>query len=175
MNNICLKVYKTENVIPLSNDDYYYYLMGKINNAKYRVYASIFIINSLISKDVELKVRDLIKNLAYAKWRNVDVRIIFGNSKNCEIKTANETTARYMHSLGISVKQYESLFRSSLHSKYVIIDDELIILGSHNWSNGAFAKNLEDSVAIYSKELNTILNDEFHKLWKTGINMEEIL
>jgi len=163
-----LPVYKTEKVIPLRNEDYFYYLLNSIRNARYRIHVSVFLVNAIVTNDVRLRVRELIKALSYKKWQNIDVRIIFGNSKTRSIRTANETTAHYMKELGLSVRQYESSYRRSLHSKYIIVDDELIILGSHNWSPGAFLENSEDSVAVYSKELNTILNDEFHKLWNNA-------
>jgi phosphatidylserine/phosphatidylglycerophosphate/cardiolipin synthase-like enzyme len=169
-----LPVYKTEKAISLRNENYHYYLLEKIKKAKYRIYATSFIINSLIKNDVELKIRNLIKVLAYAKWQNVDVKIMFGNSQNSTISTANETTAHYMKELGLSVKRYESSYRKSLHSKYVIIDDDLIMIGSHNWSEGAFSKHNEYSIAVYSKELNTILNDEFHKLWNNAKELEAL-
>jgi len=169
-----LPVYKTEKIIPLGNEDYYNYLLNCINNANRRLYASIFILNALIKDDKELQVRNLIKALSYAKWKNVDVKILTGNSINCNIKLMVETTANYIKELGIPVKQYSSKMRKSLHSKYVIVDDEIVIVGSQNWSHNAFSLSNEDAVAIYSKEQNIILNDEFQKLWKIAKKLEEI-
>lgn len=50
----------------------------------------------------------------------------------------------------ISAKKPQS--KKLLHSKLMIIDDEIVILGSHNYTQNAFTMNQEMSVILYAKD-----------------------
>lgn len=52
---------------------------------------------------------------------------------------------------GLRVKRVES--SKLLHTKLMIIDDEIAILGSHNYTKNAFNINYEVSVIIYDREI----------------------
>jgi len=151
--------------IPLRGRYYYYFLRNGIECAKYRIWASIFIINVTREHDCQLEVRDILKLLAYKRALGLDVRVIIGDSQNSAIRETNEIARSYLEAKGISIRKYKGT-KKSTHSKYAIIDDDLIVLGSHNWTKNAFGKNEEDSVAIYSKCLNRELAYQFLATWK---------
>jgi phosphatidylserine/phosphatidylglycerophosphate/cardiolipin synthase-like enzyme len=159
-------VYQIKEALPLRNEQYFEFLNGKFQEARKRIWASIFIINPIVEDDVYLAVRTLLKKLAYAKWRNVDIRILVGTSNNPGIRVANDTAYEYLRNLDIPVRKFIGKYRKSLHSKYVIIDDEIIVVGSHNWTPGAAGKHNEDSIAVCSQELNRLLCDEFISNWQ---------
>lgn len=52
-----------------------------------------------------------------------------------------------------------------VHVKLMIIDDEIAILGSHNYSLSAFTLNYEISVIIHNKEVVNRLKTFFNNLW----------
>jgi phosphatidylserine/phosphatidylglycerophosphate/cardiolipin synthase-like enzyme len=166
--------YHIENVIPLRNEHYFTFLCKIIQNAKKRIWASIFIVNPTVDNDSSLAIRSLIKRLSYAKWRNVDVKVIVGDSNVRNIRIANETTLAYMKQLGIPARKFVGTYRRSLHSKYVIIDDYMIIVGSHNWTPGAALLHDEDSVALFSREMNLLLCDEFAMHWGNASTLIEV-
>ena len=54
------------------------------------------------------------------------------------------------------------------HAKAVIIDQEVAIIGSHNWTTNSLHRNLELSVMIKDKEEVKRMIEEFDKLFKSG-------
>jgi phosphatidylserine/phosphatidylglycerophosphate/cardiolipin synthase-like enzyme len=54
------------------------------------------------------------------------------------------------------------------HAKGVIVDDEIAILGSHNWTTNSLKRNLEISVLVQgTSEVKRLIN-EFDKLFQEG-------
>jgi len=157
--------FSIKSAIPLPDRHYYYFLRNAIESAKYRIWGSIFLVNVTREHDYHLEVRDIIKLLSYKRSLGINVRVIIGHSKTTPaIREADEIARRYMHSRGILVRRYKGT-KTSTHSKYVIIDDDLVVLGSHNWTMNAFSKSKEDSIAIYSKEINRELDRQFLATW----------
>ena len=54
------------------------------------------------------------------------------------------------------------------HTKVMIIDEQLTLLGSTNWTYSALTDNNEVSVLIRSKEVAKDLGDYFNKVKSTG-------
>ncbi|MBT3384281.1 MAG: hypothetical protein HN778_20440 [Prolixibacteraceae bacterium] len=161
--------FQTDKAVLLSDQDYYKFLLNKIDYAKKYIYVSIFIIN--IMEDKGLKIRTLINKLKYAAWKGVDVKIIIGHSqKNIVIDMYDKVSFEYLKK-SIPIKFANPDDDYSLHSKYVVIDDKITIAGSHNWEYKAFFKNKEDSIATYSRDVALELKHEFNKLWKTGLEV----
>lgn len=71
-----------------------------------------------------------------AHRRHVDVRALVNLSGAVEA----------LQSLGVPVKKVFS--KDLLHAKVLIIDDNIAIIGSHNYTKSAFEKNFECSVLI---------------------------
>ncbi len=158
--------YEIDKVVTLRNEQYFTFLNGMIQKARKRIWAAIFIVNPTVEDDYFLTIRNLLKILTYALWRNVDVRVLIGQSEAFGISTANETAFSYLHHLGVPVRKFIGQYRRSMHSKYVVIDDELLICGSHNWTPGAANLHEEDSIAVFSEEMNLLLRDEFISHWQ---------
>jgi phosphatidylserine/phosphatidylglycerophosphate/cardiolipin synthase-like enzyme len=159
--------FHTDKAVLLSDQDYYIYLLDKIDHAQKYIYASVFIINIL--EDKEKKIRILLDKLKYAKWRGVDVKLIIGHSqKNLLIDLYDRMCFEYLKD-AVPIKYARPDDDYSLHSKYVVIDDKISIAGSHNWEHKAFFENKEDSVATFSRDVALEFKHEFNKLWKTGL------
>jgi len=56
------------------------------------------------------------------------------------------------------------------HAKAVMIDKEIAIVGSHNWTTNSLKRNLEVSIMVKDKEEVSRLVEEFDKLYKEGVN-----
>lgn len=159
-----------EKVIQLSDDDYYYFLVNAIKKAKKKIYAVIFIVDPL--KDPGHRIGKLLGELSYARWRGLDVRLIVGHSQRTfVIDMCGRAAKKYGDSIGVPVKFANPQDDSSLHSKYLILDDKLVIVGSHNWTNIDIFRNNEDSLALYSREIALELNREFYEIWESGLEV----
>ena len=160
-----LPVYNIDYSVPLRNADYYGYLWNRISQAKKRIWASVFIVNAATANDTELKVRELLKHLAYAKWRNVDVKVLLGQSQVGALQIQNHAVAHFLRAMGIEARLFQSDENISSHSKYLVIDEEFVMVGSNNWSPGGLGGNIEDTLAVRSSGLNTTLAMNFLKHW----------
>jgi phosphatidylserine/phosphatidylglycerophosphate/cardiolipin synthase-like enzyme len=56
--------------------------------------------------------------------------------------------------------------RGSMHHKFLIAKDQLLITGSYNWSNNAEYYNQENLLTIDDKESIQAYQDEFEQLWE---------
>ena len=165
-----IPAYPILSVIPLQGQDYLPHILDKIDSAKTRIWASIFIVDARVHKDEFNSVRTLIEKLAYAAWRNVDVRIIVGSATIVDVYVACLTSAYYMKKQGLNVRGFASATnrRKSTHSKYLLFDDNWTIIGSNNWTHESFHEAVNSSLAVESEELNASLSHEFGAVWQTS-------
>jgi phosphatidylserine/phosphatidylglycerophosphate/cardiolipin synthase-like enzyme len=55
-----------------------------------------------------------------------------------------------------------------LHHKFALIDDQIVITGSHNWSEAANSKNDETALVIYSSTISAHFSREFKRLYENA-------
>lgn len=86
---------------------------------------------------------------------NVEVVIDSGSAKRSQADTLNSN----------GVKVYIDSKHAIMHNKVIIIDDEIVISGSYNYSNAANVSNAENLLIIKSKMLakKYLDNWEHHK------------
>ncbi len=82
----------------------------------------------------------------------------------CRAITNFNSNFDLLKSLGIKVKKYSS--RKTLHSKLIIIDGKFAIIGSHNYTMGAFNINHELSIMIDQPAFISRLEQYFTNLWR---------
>lgn len=156
-----------DRVVPLRNKDYYWYLLARVRQARRRIWASIFIVDVSRVGDPNRDVRKLLKEIAYARFRGLDVRILTGDSNTTvSIKQINMIARKFMWIRAVNARRYRPLEKSSTHDKFVIIDEDIVILGSHNWTDRAFNHNEEDSLGIRSANLARLMEPEFLPNWE---------
>lgn len=160
----------------LQNSTYYDSLMSSINDARKSIHISIFSLNADNSKDHQLKVRDLLKLLCKKNKDGIDVRVMLGNSnklnKSIQYSTldvTNEIAFTFLKSFGVKVSFFQHYKQESSHSKYVVIDDEISFIGSHNFSPRAFDSGNDDSICVYDLSLAEELKRVFFTDWKYAI------
>jgi phosphatidylserine/phosphatidylglycerophosphate/cardiolipin synthase-like enzyme len=109
----------------------------------------------------------LIKELIDAKKRGVKVEVILevkeGTDRTSE---RNRHTGKILSDGGVEVI-YDPLFKTT-HTKLMVIDGHLTLLGSTNWTHYALTNNNEASALIRSKEVAKELIDYFNKVKATG-------
>lgn len=65
--------------------------------------------------------------------------------------------------VGCQVKKLE--FKNLVHCKLMIIDKEIFVIGSHNYTQSAFQMNLELSVILENPDQKTNILNFFDNLW----------
>lgn len=85
--------------------------------------------------------------------RGVEVRAIV-NSQN---------VADTLRQVGAQVKKFQSAHL--LHAKLMIIDDKIVVTGSHNYTQSAFSANYELSVILRDVVNIGDYSQFFHNLW----------
>jgi phosphatidylserine/phosphatidylglycerophosphate/cardiolipin synthase-like enzyme len=109
----------------------------------------------------------LIKELIDARKRGVKVGVIL-EVKEGEDRTTkrNRHTGKILSEGGVEVI-YDSLFKTT-HAKFMVVDGQLSLLGSTNWTYYALTNNSEASVLIRSQELARAIIDYFNRVKATG-------
>lgn len=136
-------------------------LSGMIARAKYRVWASLFIVDINPQGDPGLRVLNIFHELSAARWRGVDVRLVISGSRdNLAIAEATASAVLLAEQFKIPTTWLAAVPRRGSHSKFVIADDE-VLLGSQNWSPSAFLASTQDSVWSESAALAAYLGGIF--------------
>ncbi|MEM1607459.1 MAG: phospholipase D family protein [Candidatus Bathyarchaeia archaeon] len=102
------------------------------------------------------------KAIIEAYSRGVDVKAVFEKS---QITQYSEYWR--LRDAGIPVRNDTN--HESMHHKVVIIDGEIVITGSYNWSKTAEEKNNENLIIIRSKDIAEIYREEFEKIWDKSV------
>lgn len=126
------------------------YMLKAIGNAKKRVY---------IQTPYFLPTDAMLSALQAAALSRVDVRVMIPLKSD----SSTLTLASYsyiMECLRAGIKIY--LFEAGmLHSKTMMIDDRLSAIGSANIDFRSFEHNFEETMFIFSSEVNTTLRTQF--------------
>jgi DNA uptake protein ComE-like DNA-binding protein len=109
----------------------------------------------------------LLDELIAAKARGVDVRVILDRDRETDpymSTVINANAKRYLEDHGVECRfDTEDVL---LHSKYVILDTQMCVLGSHNWSAGSYSEFDDLSFVVQSPEIAAALVTRFEQLWK---------
>lgn len=109
----------------------------------------------------------LIEELLAAQKRGVQVEVVLDVQQDNERTTKrNMETGSILNQGGVSVTLDEN--KTTTHTKLLIIDGAIVVLGSTNWTYSALTKNHEVSVIIYSQEAARQLQDYFNKVKLAG-------
>lgn len=93
------------------------------------------------------------QKLVSAVRRGVCVRTITNSAKVVET----------LNLLGFYAKKWPQ--KNLLHSKLVIIDNKIVVSGSHNFTGNAFCSNIETSVVFNDEKIALQFSEYFNNLW----------
>lgn len=120
-----------------------------IDKAKNKILISTFFITNHAIK----------QSLINAKLRGIDVKLI-----NDATNASNKYNInKELRENGIIVKTEN--YAGKNHSKNIIIDDDISIIGSMNFTNSGERRNDENVIIIKDKDINTYLQSVFYHLW----------
>ncbi|MGR3221125.1 MAG: phospholipase D-like domain-containing protein, partial [Candidatus Anammoxibacter sp.] len=130
-----------------------------IDQAEEAIYMVMYLVN-VDERNPKSRVYQLSQSLIDAHERGVAVTIIldqsvdYSRTKRGELwqtEGKNDNAFRLFKEHGLDVSYDKTSILT--HSKILIIDKEIVIVGSTNWSEYALERNNESSVLIRSSEL----------------------
>jgi len=107
----------------------------------------------------DFTLRPVAQAVLEAKARGVKVRIVFDSAQIKE----EYSKSRYLIKKGVDVRF--KLGPGIMHNKFAIIDDQVVLTGSFNWTVSAEKKNSENLLVIKDKELAQKYEKQFKLLW----------
>ncbi len=92
--------------------------------------------------------------------KGIDVKIISDNDKQYD----RGSDIDYLHDKGLDIRI--DLTSAHMHHKFALIDRDILITGSYNWTVSAAERNQENIIVTDQKDLVKDFNDEFIRLWR---------
>lgn len=156
----------------LENTAFYSHLFDLIEGASRSIYIAHFSFNVEANLDTQQRVRNIVKLLAKQCGAGLDVRVLLGNRYKAdpqqafqELDSSNELTYTLLSACGVPAGFFQHSQLGSSHSKYVLIDGRITVLGSHNISPRALTVGKDDSVAIDDPAVAATVTARFTADW----------
>ena len=150
--------------ILLTNEDYFPALLKAIDEAQSEIFMSIFSFKAGVHKNSYPDI--VLAHLARATKRGIKVIVILENTGGHDYKldAENHKTKQLLEEKGINV--YLDSPRQTTHTKLIVIDERLVILGSHNLTQAALKYNNEISILMDRPNLAKRARDYMLKIIK---------
>lgn len=150
----------------LLDKDYFPKVKALIDDAERSVHIMMFEA-SYYDKFPKSPSNQLIEAVANAGRRGLNVEVILEVGNNTERTTLrNRETGNTLKKNGVTVfLDSESI---TTHTKLLVIDKSIVVLGSTNWTYNALVKNHEISVVIHSENMARNLQDYFCRVKKSS-------
>ena len=148
----------TSQIYTLTDREYYYSIIDDVRNANYSVMVAMY---SIVydSEDTFDWANDLIRELIYARERGVNVTVILEYRTYWNYMDENLDAYNYLSANGVNILLDNDT--ETDHMKLVIIDDYIVYIGSHNWSESGLYYNRESSIKIVSPEIAKVFKEYF--------------
>lgn len=126
--------------------------------------AIVYAINSA-NKTVDVALysftsRPIAQALTEAKQRGVSIRVLLDDGQN------KSRYSKKIFLINNSIPLRTDFSGALMHHKFAVIDSNLLITGSYNWTASANNKNFENLLIINSTELSNTYLKEFQRLWR---------
>ena len=142
----------------LNDKDYYRSLINDLKNAKEKILVAMY--SMIYDPDDPFDwANDLIRELVKAEERGVNVEVILEYRTHNGYMDENLEAYHYLREHGVDVRLDRD--KDTDHMKLVVIDGEIIYVGSHNWTEAALYYNHETSIRIVDSQAAKILETYF--------------
>jgi len=158
-------VVPTSQIRNLTDREYYYSIMEDIRSANSSIMVAMY--SMVYDPDDSFDwANDLIRELVYARERGVNVTVILEyRTYYGEYMDRNLDAYNYLSANGVNVLLDSDA--ETDHMKLVIIDDYIVYVGSHNWSESGLYYNKETSIRIVSSEIAKEFKEYFQTIRKS--------
>lgn len=146
----------------ISARDYFKTALREISKAQVSIDLFMFVV-SFNPNEPKSKPARLLKSLVEAKKRGVEVNVYLDQNVDLfngtnEIEGKNNEAVDYIKMNGLNVYMDDKYNYS--HSKALVIDKKIALIGSSNWSRSAFNRNQEANILVRSEKFaKEILDD----------------
>lgn len=113
--------------------------------------------------------RDLANEVIDAHDRGVSVRIYLDKDQ----KEAKYSKSRYLAKHGIPVRYSSNPY--IMHHKFCVIDNDVVITGSYNWTASAGKRNNENLLVIHDAKVAQEYSAEYNRLWNNHGNTVRLI
>ena len=147
--------------------------------AKTEVYFSLYddpeavIINNIAAAEEFISIamytftdEEIAQAILEARDRGIDIKIFLDRS---QVK-AKYSRSRYFIQNGIEIRISSNSY--IMHNKFAVIDNEIVITGSYNWTASAGERNDENLLVIDDSYVIERYQDQFNNLWNTKYSPE---
>jgi phosphatidylserine/phosphatidylglycerophosphate/cardiolipin synthase-like enzyme len=151
-------------VVLINDRDYYDAVYRAISDAAVSVHIVMY---EIVWYDYDNEVMSLVHLLGSKAESGVEVRVIleYDGDNTSFISENNMKVKEYLESRGAEVLLDSPSVRT--HDKLIIVDGEVVIVGSTNWSQSALNKNHEAAVLISDEDVAALYEDYFNSLWNS--------
>ena len=125
--------------------------LALINNAEDHIY---------IANPYFIPSRSVLQALVMASLSGIKVSLLIPNKSDSKL-TKYSMYSYFSELLKAGIKIH--LHDNFLHSKVIIIDDEVVSIGSGNFDHRSFEQNYEANALIYNKKIAKEMSDNFTK------------
>jgi cardiolipin synthase len=114
--------------------------------------------------------RELAVKLAAKGLEGKEVRVLLNVAPGkARVAAINRDAAKWLKERKVQVRHFGP--RRICHAKIVIVDEDVAIIGSHNWGVGSFTGNFEVSVVVRDAGQVRKLAEHFDALWAVSKEM----
>lgn len=155
--------YDAELVVPLANARYYYGLLELIGEATSSVSVAMF---HAALPEAGHPTRQILDALVGAHRRGATVRVLLDRDRASDpflSSTINSPAYDFLTAAGVATRRDAD--DTLLHSKLVVVDRRIVVIGSHNWSAGSYFQFDDLSVAVTSATYGAVMEARFDALW----------
>ncbi len=139
-------------------------------------------INLIVGREFPTKVIPLIKDakktidIVVFEWRwypdqigstiqKFNNEIIKASRKNCRVRVLVQSRKVLGPLQNCDIDARKLTSKRLLHTKLMIIDNEIVVIGSHNYTMNAFTINHEVSAILQDEKVVKRLREYFQNLW----------
>jgi phosphatidylserine/phosphatidylglycerophosphate/cardiolipin synthase-like enzyme len=144
-------------VILLKNKDYFPALIKVIDDAQDEIFISIYSFKVGVHKNSYPD--QVLLHLSQAVRRGVSVKVIleYTGNRDQKLDEQNHRTKNNLEEKGIKV--YLDSPRRTTHTKVIVVDQKMVLLGSHNLTSAALKYNNEVSILLKDTALAKNVRD----------------
>ena len=140
----------------LKDGEYYQSIINDLKKANETILVAMY--SMIYDPDDSLDwANDLIRELVYADKRGINVIVVIEYRTYWDYMDQNLEAYNYLSSHNVNVQLDNE--KDTDHLKLVIIDDKIVYVGSHNWSESALYYNHETSIKIVNEDIATTFTE----------------
>jgi len=153
-------------VTPLIGRDFFVNMYSMLSKAEKSVLFTCFQSSSSAKKETS-KTGRLLKQIRLCHERGLHVRAVVNYPRaGNKMAASNNDFINFLHDSGI-------LYRlgrpdDTVHAKFFVIDNRILVVGSHNLTNAGLWDNYEASLAVESESAALTYISYFNYLWTRG-------